>query len=51
MPTMVIYWVEAYTLKGFAEVLVAATREIRLQVCADKSKCIVMSRDQNEGHN
>ena len=29
--------------------LVAATREIGLEVCAEKSKYMVMSRDQNAG--
>ena len=29
--------------------LVAATREIGLEVSADKTKCMVMSRDQNAG--
>ena len=31
------------------EALVAATREIGLELCADKSKCMVMSRHQNAG--
>jgi len=35
------------TLKENAEALVAATREIGLEVCADKTKYLVMSRDQN----
>ena len=35
----------------FAEALVAATREIGLEVSADKTKYIVMSRDQNAGRN
>ena len=38
-----------HTLKENAEALVAATREIGLDVCADKTKYIVMSRDQNAG--
>jgi len=37
------------TLKENAEALVAATREIGLEVSADKSKYMVMSRDQNTG--
>ena len=37
------------TLKENAEVLVSATREIGLDVFADKTKCMVMSRDQNAG--
>ena len=36
-----------YTLKENAEALVAATREIGLEVSADKTKYMVMSRDQN----
>jgi len=38
-----------HTLKENAEVLVAATREIGLEVRADKTKYMVMSRDQNAG--
>jgi len=38
-----------HTLKENAEALVAATREIGLQVNADKTKYMVMSRDQNAG--
>ena len=37
------------TLKEKAEALVAATREIGLEVSADKTKYMVMSRDQNAG--
>jgi len=37
------------TLKENAEGLVAATREIGLEVSADKTKYMVMSRDQNAG--
>ena len=37
------------SLKENAEALVAATREIGLEVSADKTKYIVMSRDQNAG--
>jgi hypothetical protein len=40
-----------YILKENAEALVAATREIGLEVSADKSKYMVMSRDQNAGRN
>jgi len=39
------------TLKENAEALVAATREIGLEVRADKTKYMVMSRDQNAGQN
>ena len=38
-----------HTLKETAEALVVATREIGLEVCADKTKYMVMSRDQNAG--
>ena len=38
-----------YTVKEYAEVLVAATRETGLKVSADKTKYMVMSRDQNAG--
>ena len=38
-----------HTLKENAEALVAATREIGLEVCADKTKYMVMSRDQTAG--
>jgi len=38
-----------HTLKGNAETLVTAAREIGLEVIADKTKYMVMSRDQNAG--
>jgi len=38
-----------HTLKENTEALVAATREIGLEVSADKTKYIVMYRDQNAG--
>jgi len=38
-----------HTLKENAEALVAATREIELEVGADKTKYMVMIRDQNAG--
>jgi len=38
-----------YTLKENAEALVAATREIGLEVNADKTKYMVMSREQIAG--
>jgi len=38
-----------HTLKENAEALVAGTREIGLEVNADKTKYMVMSRDQNAG--
>jgi len=38
-----------HTLKENAEALVAATREIGLEVNADKTKYMVMSQDLNAG--
>ena len=38
-----------HTLKKNAEALVVATREIGLEVSADKTKYMVMSREQNAG--
>ena len=38
-----------HTLKENAEALVAATREIGLEVSGDKTKYMVMSQDQNAG--
>jgi len=38
-----------YTVKENAEALVVASKEIGLEVNADKTKYIVMSRDQNAG--
>jgi len=40
-----------HTLKEIVEDLVAATRETGLEVSADKTKYMVMSRDQNAGQN
>ena len=40
-----------HTLKENAEALVAATTEIGLEVSADKTKYMVVSRDQNAGRN
>jgi len=53
MSMMLLYWEEAYvhTLKENAESLVAATREIGVEVSADKTKYMVTSRDQNAGRN
>jgi hypothetical protein len=39
----------AYIIKKKTEALVAASKEIELEVNADKTKCIVTSRDQNDG--
>ena len=38
-----------YTIKEKAEALVVASKEIGLEVNADKTKYMVMSRDQNTG--
>ena len=38
-----------HTLKDNVEALVAATREIGLEISADKTKYMVTSRDQNAG--
>ena len=38
-----------HILKENAEALVAATREIGLEVSADKTEYMIMSRDQNAG--
>jgi len=40
-----------HEIKENAEALVAATREIELEISADKTKYMVMSRDQNAGRN
>ena len=40
-----------HTLTKNAEALVAATREIGLEVSTDKTKYMVMSRDKNAGRN
>jgi len=40
-----------HTSRENAEALVAATKEIGLEVSADKTKYMVMSRDQNAGQN
>ena len=36
-------------MKENAEALLVATKEIGLEVNADKTKCMVMSRDRNAG--
>ena len=50
MLMILIYWEEVY-IKENAEALVAATREIGMEISADKTKYMVMSRDQNAGLN
>jgi len=39
----------AHTIKENAEALVVAIKEIGLKVNADKTKYMIMSRDQNAG--
>jgi len=51
MLMMLIYWEGAYVLKENTEPVVAASREIGLEVNADETKYMVMSRDQNTGRN
>jgi len=47
---MIMYWVEAYILiKKNTEALVVASKEIELEVNADKSKYMDMFRYQNAG--
>ena len=38
-----------HTVKEYAEALLVATKEIGLEVNADKTKYVIMSRDQNAG--
>ena len=38
-----------HTVKENAETLIVASKETGLEVNADKTKCIFMSRDQNAG--
>jgi hypothetical protein len=45
---MLINWEEANTLKD-TEALVVVSKETGIEVSADKTKCMVMSRDQNAG--
>jgi hypothetical protein len=51
MLMMLIYWAEAYihTIKKNTEAVVLANRETGLEVNADKTKYMFMSRDQNAG--
>jgi len=46
---MLIYWQERTHSKGKCRSLIPDTREIGLEVSADKTKYMVMSRDQNAG--
>jgi hypothetical protein len=47
--TLAVLGGSVYTVKENAEALVVATMEIGLEVNADKTKYMVMSRDQNAG--
>jgi hypothetical protein len=38
-----------HTIKGNAGALIVASKEIGLEVNADKTKYMIMSRDQNAG--
>jgi hypothetical protein len=49
MLMMVIYWAEAYITVKNTEALVVCTKEIGLEVNANKTKYKTMSRDQNAG--
>jgi len=50
MLMMLINWEESvHTIKENAEALVVASKEIGLEVNADKTKYMVISRDQNAG--
>jgi len=50
MPMMLIYWGgSVHTVKENGEAVVVATKEIELEVNADKTKYMIMSRDQNAG--
>ena len=49
-PMILIYWGgSVHTVKENAEALVVANKEIGLEVNTDKTKYMIMSRDQNEG--
>jgi hypothetical protein len=51
MLMMLIYWAEAYTIEKNKGALVVASKEIGLEVNAEKTKYMVMSRDQHAGQN
>jgi hypothetical protein len=52
MLMMLIYWVGAYILSGKnTEALVITSKEMGLEVNAEKTKYMVMYRDQNTGQN
>jgi hypothetical protein len=43
---MLLCWGNMHTVMENVEPLVVASKEIGLEISADKSKCMVMSRDQ-----
>jgi len=52
MTLILVYWVKAYILRGIrgnTEVLLVASKEIELEVNADKTKYMAISRGQNAG--
>jgi len=49
MLIMLVYRAEAYTLKKNTEVSVVASKEIGLEINADKTKCMVITRYLNTG--
>jgi len=44
-----IYWAEAYILQRKTGALVVASKEIGLELNADKARHIIMSQDKNAG--
>jgi len=49
MRMMLIYWRKRTTVDENAEALIVSSKKIGLEVNADKTKYMVMSRDQNAG--
>ena len=49
MLMMFIYWGKRNTIKKQAEAPIVASKETGLEVNADKTKYMIMSRDQNAG--
>jgi hypothetical protein len=49
MLMMIIFWAEAYIIWRKNEASVVGRKEIGLEINADKSKYMVISRDQNAG--
>jgi hypothetical protein len=48
---MLMYWVEACILEREREALVVGSREVGLEVNAEKTNYMVMSWDQSAGQN